>query len=242
LIHAAAIALVLFLSASKHSPINQLLTARDTVVYTPRQFRNSPGGGGGQHSPLPVTKGQPPKPAPRVFTMPVMTVRDTMPELPMAPAILAPPDPNMPAVDLAHIGLPTGVSGVMSGGPGSGGLGSTNGPGAGNRGGSGLDGAGGDGITPLPHGRNVTRPQLISKKEPEYSDEARKAKIQGTVQLSVVVTASGQVGDIRVIRSLGLGLDERAMDAVRQWKFRAATVDGKPVSTRAVVEVTFRLL
>ncbi len=56
------------------------------------------------------------------------------------------------------------------------------------------------------------------------------------------MNAAGQVTNIRVLRSVGLGLDERAIEAVRQWKFRAGTVDGKPVSTRAVVEVNFRLL
>lgn len=66
--------------------------------------------------------------------------------------------------------------------------------------------------------------------------------MQGTVVLSIVVTASGQVTGVRVVHSLGLGLDERAIEAVRQWKFRAATVDGRPVATQAVVEVSFRLL
>jgi protein TonB len=60
--------------------------------------------------------------------------------------------------------------------------------------------------------------------------------------LGIVVNAAGQVTNVRVLRSVGLGLDERAIDAVRQWKFRAGTMDGKPVSTRAVVEVNFRLL
>ena len=70
---------------------------------------------------------------------------------------------------------------------------------------------------------------LVLKTEPEYSEEARKAKVQGTVVLSIVVTASGgQVSSVRVIRSLGLGLDERAIEAVRQWKIpRRMTVNGK---------------
>ena len=86
------------------------------------------------------------------------------------------------------------------------------------------------------------QPVALSRKDPEYSEEARKAKLQGTVELSIEISASGQVTNMRVLRSLGLGLDERAMEAVRQWKFRAGTVDGKPVATRAVVEVNFRLL
>jgi periplasmic protein TonB len=91
-------------------------------------------------------------------------------------------------------------------------------------------------------GKKVTQPVLLSRKDPEYSEEARKAKFQGTVQLSIVVNASGQVTNVNVLRSVGLGLDERAVEAVRQWKFRAGMVDGKAVAMRAMVEVNFRLL
>jgi len=62
------------------------------------------------------------------------------------------------------------------------------------------------------------------------------------VELGIIVNAAGQVTSVRVLRSVGLGLDERAIEAVRQWKFRPGTADGKPVSTRAMVEVNFRLL
>jgi periplasmic protein TonB len=241
LIHAAAIAVVL-LSTSRYSPIAKLLPQRDTTIYVPRTPHISRGGGGGQRSPLPVPKGQPPKPSPRVFTLPVMVTRNTPPLLEMPPEVLGPAS-NLPVIDLAHIGSLTGLAGPMSGGPGDGGgLGSHHGPGAGDKDGPGLgDDLGVTGIGGLPR-RNSTKPTLISKTEPEYSEEARKAKVQGTVVLSIVVTASGQVSGVRVIRSLGLGLDERAIEAVRQWKFRAATVDGKPVATQAVVEVNFRLL
>jgi periplasmic protein TonB len=242
LIHAAAITLIL-LSTSKHSPIARLLPRRDTTIYMPRAPRISRGGaGGGQRSPLPVPKGHPPKPSPRVFTMPVMVARTTPPMLEMPPEVLGPAT-NTPAIDLVHIGSLAGQSGPMSGGSGDGGglgkghgqnAGDSNGPGAGDD--SGLSGIGG-----LPR-KNATKPMLISKTEPEYSEEARKAKVQGTVVLSIVVSASGRVTNLRVIHSLGLGLDERAIEAVRQWKFRAATVDGKSVATQAVVEVNFRLL
>jgi TonB family protein len=88
----------------------------------------------------------------------------------------------------------------------------------------------------------VTPPQLIYKKEPEYSEEARKAKYQGTALLLVDVDASGHVTGTKVIRSLGLGLDEKAVEAVRQWRFRPGMKDGKPVAVQAEVEVNFRLL
>lgn len=234
--------LILFVSTSKHSPLALLIPVRDTPVYLPRALQVvRGGGGGGQHSPLPAPKGQPPKPAPRVFTMPVMIIRETHPPLEMPPEVLGPAT-NLPAIDITHIGSLAGQAGPMSGGPGGGGgLGSHKGPGAGGKDGPGIgDDTGGD-IAGLPR-KYATKPTLISKTEPEYSEEARKAKVQGTVVLSIVVSAWGQVSNIRVLRSLGLGLDERAIDAVRQWKFRAATVDGKPAPAQAVVEVNFRLL
>jgi TonB family protein len=242
LIHAAAIALILF-STSRYSPVAKLLPHRDTPIYAPRTPHSSRGGaGGGQRSPLPVPKGIPPKPSPRVFTLPVSVVRETHPQLDMPPEVLGPAT-NMPVIDLGHIGSLIGQAGPMSGGPGDdGGLGKRHGPGAGDHDGPGLDGDSGvTGIGGIPR-KNSTKPALISKTEPEYSEEARKAKVQGTVVLSIVVTASGQVSTVRVVRSLGLGLDERAIEAVRQWKFRAATVDGKFVATQALVEVNFRLL
>jgi protein TonB len=169
-----------------------------------------------------------------------MTIQDSHPLLEMPPTVLSAVDTQLPTLNLP-LGSLTGVSGPQSGGPGRSG-----GNGNGNHGGNGdQDGPGGgdgsDGFTGL-HGRNVTQPVLLFRKDPEYSEEARKAKFQGTVELGIVVNAAGQVTNVRVLRSVGLGLDERAIDAVRQWKFRAGTMDGKPVSTRAVVEVNFRLL
>jgi TonB family protein len=91
-------------------------------------------------------------------------------------------------------------------------------------------------------GPGITSPLLLKKFEPEYSDEARKAKFSGTVILAVEIDASGQVTNVKVNRSLGLGLDEKAVEAVRQWKFSPGRKDGKPVSVQAQVVVTFRLL
>jgi TonB family protein len=88
----------------------------------------------------------------------------------------------------------------------------------------------------------VTPPRLINKVEPAYSPEARKAKYQGQVVLSVEVDASGQVTDVKANRSLGLGLDGKAIDAVKQWKFTPGMQDGKPVAMQVEVEVDFRLL
>jgi TonB family protein len=88
----------------------------------------------------------------------------------------------------------------------------------------------------------VQPPVLLYKKEPEYSEEARAAKYQGSVTLLLTVGTDGRAGNIKVLRPLSLGLDEKAMEAVGQWRFKPATQDGQPVEYNTTVEVTFRLL
>ena len=88
----------------------------------------------------------------------------------------------------------------------------------------------------------MTPPKAKYTPEPDFSEEARKAKYQGTVLLAIVVTANGVASDLKVVKSLGLGLDEKAMEAVRQWKFKPGYKDGKPVAVAATIEVNFRLL
>ena len=94
----------------------------------------------------------------------------------------------------------------------------------------------------LPVGAGVTAPVLLYKREPEYTEEARQAKYSGTVLLYIEVDPSGKATNIRVQHSLGLGLDERAIEAVRQWKFKPGYKDGNPVTVGANISVSFRLL
>jgi len=89
---------------------------------------------------------------------------------------------------------------------------------------------------------HVSAPVPIHRIDPEYSDEARQAHHQGTVILSVVVDSAGFPTNIKVIRTLGLGLDEKAIEAVHQWRFKPGMKDGQPVSVAATIEVNFRLL
>jgi TonB family protein len=91
-------------------------------------------------------------------------------------------------------------------------------------------------------GNGVSAPNVLYKVEPAYSEEARKAHMSGTVLLSVVVSAEGIPRDIKVLRSLGLGLDEKAVEAVRTWRFRPGMKDGNPVAVQSTIEVNFRLL
>jgi periplasmic protein TonB len=83
---------------------------------------------------------------------------------------------------------------------------------------------------------------VVKKVEPTYSKAARAKKYQGTVVLYVQVDRQGKAMNVKVLRSLGLGLDEKAMQAVRKWKFSPAMKDGKPVIVEAQIEVNFRLL
>jgi TonB family protein len=90
-------------------------------------------------------------------------------------------------------------------------------------------------------GGAVSAPQLISKAEPEYSEQARQARYSGSVLLSIVVDINGMPRDIKVTRPLGLGLDEKAIEAVMKWRFRPGLKNGVPVPVRAHVEVSFRM-
>ena len=90
-------------------------------------------------------------------------------------------------------------------------------------------------------GGGVSAPRVISQKDPEYSDEARRAHYEGTVVLWLIVGPDGLPHDVRVARSAGMGLDEKALEAVRQWRFEPALKDGQPVAVQINVEVNFRL-
>jgi TonB family protein len=96
--------------------------------------------------------------------------------------------------------------------------------------------------SPFKVGNGVEPPKLIFKLEPSYSEVARAAKYQGTVVLAVVVDRDGVASQINLMRGIGLELDEQAVEAVRQWKFKPGTKDGQPVSVMATIEVNFRLL
>ena len=99
--------------------------------------------------------------------------------------------------------------------------------------------------TPIPRvykvGGDVKAPQVITKVQPDYTDEARDAALEGTVVLGIVVDEKGEARDIRVIRVLGLGLDKKAVDAVKKWKFKPGTKDGNDVAVQATIEMVFRL-
>jgi TonB family protein len=92
-------------------------------------------------------------------------------------------------------------------------------------------------------GQGVLAPRILKEVAPKYTDEARDARIQGTVTLEIVVLKDGTVGDVKVTKSLDTvhGLDEQAVKAIKQWVFEPGQKDGKPVPVRVVVEMTFTL-
>ena len=90
-------------------------------------------------------------------------------------------------------------------------------------------------------GGNVSAPIPIYKPEPPYSEQARKAKHQGTVVLWIVVDTQGNVQQAQVVKPLGMGLDENALRTVKTWKFKPAMRNGSPVPVKVMVEVSFRL-
>jgi TonB family protein len=252
-IHAAAIAVIFTVGTNEavqqvvkdHIP----LIAPDIAPYVPP---NKPkpqtmggGGGGGDRSPLPPSKGRLPRPSLKQFTPPAAVVNNPDPKLVMEPTIIVQPDAQLPQVNMAQYGDPLAKLGPPSNGPGSGGgigRGSGGGVGPGKGGGFGPGEGGGVGGGVFRVGGGVTAPTLVYKVEPEYSEEARKAKYQGTVVLYVEVDPSGKARNLRVIRSLGLGLDEKAIEAVNKWKFKPGFKDGRAVTVAATIEVNFRLL
>jgi TonB family protein len=172
-------------------------------------------------------------------------IRNPDPELAVEPTVLVPPDITAPVLNMAVLGDPLGQIGPPSAGPGSGGgigTGRGTGVGSGSGGGVGPGSGGGIGGGVFRVGGGVSAPRLTRKIEPEYSEEARKAKYQGTVVLAVEVWPDGRAHNIRVLRSLGLGLDEKAIEAVQQWEFIPGKKDAAPVKVAATIEVNFRLL
>ncbi|MBO0910986.1 MAG: energy transducer TonB [Acidobacteria bacterium] len=201
------------------------------------------GGGSGDRDPVPATRGTPPKLTKRQLAPPTIVVHRQTPSLPAPATVVGPPDIKFPPSGAigelvsSNVVIPSNGSGLGGGaGNGSGtGLGAGAGIGVGPGSGRGFGGRGFH-LT----GR-VLAPRAIYDPEPEYSEEARKVKLQGTVLLSMVVDEQGRAKDIRVARSLGMGLDEKAVEAVKKWKFAPGTRDGTPVSTEVSVEVSFRL-
>lgn len=197
-----------------------------------------PGGGGGGGNQLP----DPPKPAelprptvvippPPPAPIPIPRVEDTPPETLNIPAQMA--DASQLSIGVLAPNPPSNSTGS---GPGTGagpGRGAGIGPGSGG-------GTGGGVFRP---GSGIELPVVLREIKPQYTADAMRAKVQGTVWLECVVLADGSVGSVEIVKSLDstFGLDQEAVKAARQWRFRPGTRMGEPVAVLVTIELSFTL-
>lgn len=226
---------------------NQLVTNIDVPQYmpiAPKGPQMGGGGGGGSHDILQAPKGRLPKFEDQPI-VPPMVIKNDHPKLTAEPAIMMPKDIQLPNNNLPNLGDPrTNIVGPASNGTGSGagmGTGSGGGIGSGKGNGYGPGEGGGYGGGLYHVGGGVSAPQLVYSVDPEFSDEARRAKYQGVCVVSLIVDAQGNPQRVAVVRHLGMGLDEKAVEAVKQYKFKPATLQGKPVPVEVNIEVNFRI-
>jgi TonB family protein len=234
--HTALIALIMWLFHVTIQP--QILTPTlahpiELTDYVMKVGKGGPsGGGGGDASKLKASTGAPPKSAKQQFAPPVV-LQQQQSKLMVEPTVIA--DIKIPQ---NQIGDPLSKLMAPSNGIGvGGGIGSGDGGGVGS-------GHGGPGVGPgvFHLGESgVSAPRPIYQPEPEFSEEARKAKYQGVVGLNVVVGPDGRIHNAQVVHSLGMGLDEKALEGVKLWKFDPARKDGRPVAVAVYIEVDFHL-
>ena len=241
--HAVVIALIAWLVASKvhiAAPVPQQIAtitapieAPPPPVRMPRQEQM--GGGGGQHDLAPVTKGHLPKFSPDQI-VPPKAPPTIPPKLAVAPTIDVQPNLKIADNNMPDLGMPNSNLKGFS-------LGNGNGTGIGSGNGNGLGpGSGGNTGGGLRHvGGSVRPPVVVYQVDPEFSEEARKAKFSGNVQVSLVVDEHGLPSHVRVERGVGMGLDEKAVEAVRQYKFKPAMENGKPVPVQIWIDVNFQI-
>ena len=232
-------------TAAPHETHTVILTdPNDLLPLKPSKTLAGGGGGGGDRDVLQASKGKLPKLSMQQITPPVVVVRNEHPKLAVDPTIVVPPQVQLASNNMPNLGDPmshavlpsngTGAGGGIGSGSG-GGVGSGSGPGFG----PGVGGGYGGGVFHV--GGGVSPPRVIYQVDPEFSEEARKAKYQGTCTLMLVVDPNGRPRNIRVASSLGMGLDEKAIEAVKNWRFEPSMKDGHPVPVEIAVEVEFHL-
>jgi TonB family protein len=232
---------------TQQQPTVTLVAPTDDIPpLRPSKTMAGGGGGGGDRDKLQAPKGKLPKTSMEQITPPAIVVRNDHPKLAVEPTVVIPPQVKLAMSTLPTLGDPMShlPSGPPSNGTGSGGgIGSGSGGGVGTGEGPGVGPGHGGGIGggAFRVGGGVSPPKELYAPEPEYSEEARKAKYQGVCVLYVEVGPDGKAHNIHVSRSLGLGLDEKAVEAVRTWKFVPGLKDGKAVTVAVNIEVAFHL-
>jgi len=249
LLHTVVLALVLYVThqvIEHRAQIAQVLgPAVDISSYIPLPSsakRVGGGGGGGDRDKLEVSHGAPPKFSMQQITPPTVVIRNDAPKLAVEQTVMVPPQVKI--TQQGPVGSLSSVLSVPSNGTGYGsgvGSGCCGGVGEGNGRGVGPGDTAGIGGGVFQVGGGVSPPRPILQPEPEFSEEARKAKHQGVVVVRATVGADGKIHDPRVVRSLGLGLDEKAIEALNKWLFEPALKDGRKVAVVVDIEVNFRL-
>ncbi len=245
------------LGSTAARPLDTLDAQPMRLVYLNLPGPGGGGGGGGTRMKAPPTRAR--REGKSSLSSPIPE-RKPVPQEP-APAIEEPPPPPptppepLPPVEapvVARGNDPVTEAGVLeerppappSRGPGDGGgAGTGQGVGLGEGRGSGIgDGeGGGEGGGPFRPGSGIQPPRLLDEVKPDYTEEARRRGLEGEVVLEIVVRPDGRVGDVRVMKGLGSGLDQQAVQAVRRWRFAAATRKGQPVAVVVEVAVEFQL-
>jgi periplasmic protein TonB len=255
MVHVALLALILGLTFGPktvpivvpHETVTLIAPSPDSYALPISTKVTSGGGGGGEHARLSAPKGKLPKPALQQITPPQIIVRNEQPKLAAVPTVVVPPQLHLAENHMPNLGNPEAMplpSAPASNGVGAGGgIGSGSGSGVGVGHGSGVGAGSGGGIGGgvFKVGGGISAPQAVSTPDPEYTDEARNAKTQGTCILWLIVDEKGFPRNIRVVRGLGFGLDAKAIEAVKQWRFQPAMKDGRPVNVQISVEVGFHL-
>jgi periplasmic protein TonB len=252
-IHVLAVALIIaatylgrrMVVAVKPTTSIILLNPEDLPVLEASKTSSGGGGGGGDRDKLQASPGRLPKQSMQPLAPPAAVIRNLHPKLEVPAAILVPPEVHLQQANMPDLGDPLShMPSVPSNGTGSGGgigSGSGGGVGSGSGAGYGPGSGGGTGGGVFRVGGGVSAPKAIYQPDPEYSEEARKVKQMGVVVLQLVVGADGNPREIRVVRTLGLGLDEKAIEAVKKWRFEPAKKDGRPVAVLVSVQVDFHL-
>lgn len=199
------------------------------------------GGGGGAHEMVEPIKGRLPMVA-KLEIAPPQISRIDHPKLAVEPTmqVKMPDNNNLPILGMAK--SPQIALASQGGGSGSGfgqGLGGGIGTGHGSGAGPGSGGGYGGGLMSV--GGGVAAPEVIHSVEPEFTEDARRANFQGSVSIKLIVDSQGNPQDVRLVRHLGMGLDEKAIEAVKQYRFKPAMYQGHPVSVQIVIDVDFHL-
>jgi protein TonB len=238
-VHAAIIGIIAILIAAKvpiAAPVKNAVTALLEPVPPPVMPKETKiGGGGGQHDLGPVTQGHLPKLA-QTQIVPPKAPPTIPPKLAVEPTVVVQPNLKLADNTMPNLGMPNSNLKGFSMGNGNGtGIGSGDGAGIG----PGSGGNIGGGVYQV--GGSVRPPIAIYTPDPEFSEEARKAKFSGNVVVSLIVDANGNPKNVHVLRGVGMGLDEKAVAAVQQYKFKPALQNGKPVAVYLNVEVNFQI-